>query len=327
MKSAILGIDTSNYRTSVALVSLNGNVLLNRRMLLPVREGERGLRQSDAVYIHLKQLKPLFEELRPLTAEWQISAVCASVSPRERIDSYMPVFETGDTVGRGVAAAIGIPFFQTDHQHGHIRAAQFGTKLEKSSDFIALHLSGGTTDLLSISRDGLKELGSSLDLHAGQLIDRVGVALGFTFPAGPQMENLAVHGTSQGRLGCAMENDDLSCHLSGGEAQALRWINQKKEKPEDISREVFDLLARTVSRMLNAGMKKTGQHDALICGGVASSELFRTMLQERLYRLRSELSIVYGTPELSGDNAVGVALIGMDKYKLHEETGYNNKKV
>ena len=158
MKSAVIGLDTSNYRTSVAAVSLEGHVLMNRRKLLNVKQGERGLRQSDAVYAHLKQLRAMMDEIRALTDEWHIAAVCASISPRDRKDSYMPVFEAGDTVGRGMAAVLGIPFFETDHQHGHIRAAQYGTDLENSRNFLALHLSGGTTDLLSIRDGKLSEL-------------------------------------------------------------------------------------------------------------------------------------------------------------------------
>ena len=314
MMQAVIGLDTSNYRSSVALVSLEHTILLNQRELLPVSSGERGLRQSDALYAHLKQLRPLLMNLRPFTREWQVVAVCASVSPRSRTDSYMPVFEAGDTVGSGIAAAMGIPFFRTDHQHGHIRAAQHRTLLENSNSFLAIHLSGGTTDLLSLKEGELTELGSSLDLHAGQLIDRVGVALGCSFPAGPEMEKLALCGKSFGRLGCAMENGDLSCHLSGAEAQAHRWIAEGRESSADIAREVFDLLARTVARMLRAGKEKTGLKDALICGGIASSVLFRTMLQDRVNRLHADVHVVCGDPELSGDNAVGVAMIGVDRF-------------
>lgn len=309
---AYLGLDTSNYRTSLAAVSPEGEILLNLRELLPVEKGGRGLRQSDALYAHLKRLKEMMPALAELARERRIAAVCASTRPRNRADSYMPVFEAGDTVGRGIAAANGIPFFPTDHQRGHLRAAVRGTRLEGEETFLALHLSGGTTDLLLAESAEITPLGTSLDLHAGQLMDRVGVALGLSFPAGPEMEELARRGQSRGMLGCAMTDGDLSCHLSGAEAQAGRLIREGTLSPEDLSREVFDLLARTVCRMLTAGEKKTGHHSALICGGIASSGLFREMLSERLRRRGSMLRTVFGEPELSGDNAVGAALIGRD---------------
>ena len=320
MNSAFLGLDTSNYRTSLAVVDEEGKILLNQRKLLPVPEGERGLRQSDAVYAHLKQLKPMLMELRRLEGAYSLRAVCASVAPRGREDSYMPVFEVGDTMGRAVASAMGIPFFPTDHQRGHLQAAASGTELEGQDHVLAIHLSGGTTDLLSLEGEFLWELGSSLDLHAGQLVDRVGVALGLSFPAGPELEELAVQGSGGGRLGCAMTDGDLSCHLSGAETQAQRWIQEGSLSQEEIAWEVYDLLSRTVARMLAAGQRKTGQQRALICGGIASSALFRRILQERLRKQQSRLRVIFGSPELSGDNAVGVALIGWKKWKAGLES-------
>lgn len=317
---AVLGLDTSNYRTSAALAALDGTVLLNERELLPVEMGKRGLRQSDAVYAHLKQLKPMTEKIREASASGvQLAAVCASVRPRDREDSYMPVFEVGDTLGRAIAAAEGIPFFPTDHQQGHLRAAAHGTPMEREERYLALHLSGGTTDLLLREPTGVTELGTSLDLHAGQLIDRVGVALGCAFPAGPQMECLARQARSEGRLGCAMEDHDLSCHLSGAEAQAMRWIREGQLSPGQIAREIFDLLARTVCRMLLAGSKSRQVSQALVCGGVASSALFREMLQARMAKKPAGPRICFGEAELSGDNAVGVALIGLDRLRKMKE--------
>ena len=312
MKEAVLGLDTSNYRTSLAVVSTEMEIIWSGRIFLPVPPGERGLRQSDAVYMHLKQLKVLFRELGK-KANLQISAVCASVSPRDREDSYMPVFEAGETAGMGIAAALNVPFFRTNHQLGHLYAARFGTRLEREEHFLALHLSGGTTDLLHVNGERCETIGSSLDLHAGQLVDRIGVSLGCSFPAGPELEKLAVKGTCEGRFGCAMTNGDLCCHFSGAESQAQRWIRENAFPPEVISRETYDLLVRTVSRMLTAGAAVSETKDALIFGGIASSALFRCMLTERLRRMRSPVRAVFGEADLSGDNAVGVALIGADR--------------
>ena len=142
--------------------------------------------------------------------------------------------------------------------------------------------------------------------------------MGLPFPAGPELETLARAGSSQARLGCAMEAGDLSCHLSGAETQAQRWIREGKLSREDIAREIYDLLARTASRMLAAGQRNTGQKEALICGGIASSGLFREMLLARIAKQRTGLQIVFGAPELSGDNAAGVALIGLDRWETRE---------
>ena len=310
MNRTILGLDTSNYRTSVALVSEEGKILLNFRELLPVPSGMRGLRQNEAVFAHIRQLSTAEEQLRK-AAEGSLAAVAASTAPRDGEDSYMPVFLAGASFGRLTAAVLGVPFIGTTHQRGHLAAAKAGTELEEAEEYLALHLSGGTTDLLEVRGHSITQIGGSMDLHAGQLVDRAGVAMGLLFPAGPAMEELAREGSSEGMLGCSMSDGDLFCHFSGAESQVQRWVREGTIPREQIAREIYDLLARTISRMLCAGAEKTGFRKALVTGGVASSELFRRLLLQRSERKRGAPKIVFGQPEMSGDNAVGVALIGL----------------
>jgi len=308
----VLGLDTSNYRTSVALVDENGRILVNFRELLTVPEGERGLRQSEAVFAHLKQL-PKAEKLLREAGGGPLTAVAASVTPRDGNESYMPVFQAGASFGRLIAAATGVPFIGTTHQRGHLAAAARGTELAGEEEYLALHLSGGTTDLLEVRKDTIRRIGTSLDLHAGQAIDRIGVAMGLGFPAGAEMEKLAGNGKSEGRLGCSLETGDLDCHLSGAESQAQRWIRDGRLTREDIAREIYDLMARTFVRMAAAGRRKTGMDRILITGGVASSGLLREMMAVRAGKTRGVPGMVFGDPEMCGDNAVGVALIGLKR--------------
>ena len=312
-----LGLDTSCYTTSAALC---GDSLApqQRRQLLPVPAGERGLRQSEAVFAHVRQLSQV---LLPLleNAPGPIDCVCASVSPRDGEDSYMPVFQVGASHGRAIAAALQVPFYETTHQRGHLAAAKWGTDL-KSEKYIALHLSGGTTDVLLKEKDFITPLGTSVDLHAGQLVDRVGVALSLPFPCGPYLEELARKGESRARIPVSMENQDLSCHLSGAEAQLMRLV-ASGERKEDIAAEVYSVLSRTVLRLLAAAAEKTGVRDMLLAGGVASSALFRELLHERNEKRRMRLKLHFGRPEFSGDNAVGAALIGLEKHQKEKENG------
>ena len=304
-----LGLDTSCYTTSAALY--NGAEPRQNRRLLPVPAGERGLRQSEAVFAHVKQLSPILVPLLEQAQGEEISCVCASVSPRDGEDSYMPVFQVGASHGRAIAAALHVPFYETTHQRGHIAAAKWGTGLQ-ADRFVALHLSGGTTDVLLLDGDNLSPLGTSIDLHAGQLVDRVGVALGLPFPCGPYLEELALKGNSQAKVPVSMEKDGLHCHLSGAEAQLMRMI-RSGEKKEDVAAEVYSILQRTVLRLLEAAAEATGTKDMLLAGGVASSQLFRQLLRQRNEKRRAGLNLFFGRPEFSGDNAVGVAIIGLEK--------------
>ncbi|MBE5787294.1 MAG: O-sialoglycoprotein endopeptidase [Clostridiales bacterium] len=304
-----LGLDTSCYTTSVALCT-DCDAPRQRRQLLPVPGGERGLRQSEAVFAHVRQLSQLLPALLQ-EAPGPIDCVCASASPRDGEQSYMPVFQVGVSQGRAIAAALRVPFFETTHQRGHIAAAKWGTGL-KNDRFVALHLSGGTTDVMTLNGEEILPLGTSVDLHAGQLVDRVGVAMGLPFPSGPYLEELARRGAAAARIPVSFEKDGVNCHLSGAEAQLMRLI-ETGEKKEDIAAEVYSVLCRTVLRMLKTASDQAKTADVLLAGGVASSQLFRELLLERNEKRRMGLKLHFGRPEFSGDNAVGVALIGLKK--------------
>ena len=310
MKGAVLGIDTSCYTTSVACFGRSG-VLYDGRTLLPVEKGERGLRQSEGVFLHTRQLPPLVEEafLQVLPAD--IVAVACSRAPVDREDSYMPVFLTGMGVGRALAASLQVPLLALDHQSGHIRAALIGNEELMAAPFYAVHLSGGTTDLVAVERKApgtfsIEPLGCSQDLHAGQLVDRVGVLLGCGFPAGKEMEALARQATAQDlRIPSSVRG--LACSLSGAETAAERALRQGVPAAE-VAYGLYDLLARTLSKLLVNAASQRGDRPVLLCGGVASSLLLRELLKERC-----DLPVFFGESRFSSDNAVGVAALGYDR--------------
>ncbi len=312
---ACLGIDTSCYTTSLALCRMEESsaadgVFFQERKLLTVPEGGRGLMQSEMVFQHMTRLPGLLKTLLENHPEMEIAAVCASVRPRPDINSYMPAFRAGESAARMLAAALIVPMHETTHQAGHLRAARVGTSLDADRPSVALHLSGGTTELLVACGEDIRRIGGTLDISAGQLIDRVGVALGLPFPAGPHLEALARQGKDAARLTSALRGCD--CHLSGAEAQAMRLIEEGTLSKEDIAAEVFAVVARTVSRLVVEGAKETGLSDALLCGGVMASSLLKDDIIARIAGRNRTLRLHFGRPELSGDNAVGTALIGAE---------------
>ena len=306
---AVLGLDTSCYTTSVAL-AWDGAVIGQKRRLLTVEAGERGLQQSQAVFQHVTRLPGLIEELLGEHPDVKICAVCASTRPRDADGSYMPVFTVGEGHGRALAAALRVPFYATSHQQGHVRAALVDSGLT-SQEFLALHLSGGTTELLHIQNGRLTLLGGSSDLHAGQLVDRVGVALGLGFPCGPALEDLARRGQARSILPVRVRG--MECSFSGSESAAQRLIVSGGLSPEDMAAEVYSCIARTLAKLFENARQATRQKRVLLSGGVASSLLLRELLPERLHRLKSPMKLYWGRPEYSGDNACGVALLGADE--------------
>ncbi len=308
---AYLGLDTSCYTTSVAIVDDQGRIWAAERRLLSVPEGGRGLRQQEMVFQHVAALPDLFETaMAKLPKDARLVSIAASTRPRDVQGSYMPAFTVGEGFARALSAALHMPWAATDHQAGHIAAARLESGLS-SAAHLALHLSGGTTELLACDGASILKIGGTSDISAGQLVDRVGVALGLPFPAGPSLEALARLGLGNGaaaprHLGVSMRG--AQCSLSGAEAQAMRDIGAGKA-PGEVALAVYSLLARLAARLLALGREQTGLNEALLAGGVASSGLFRDMLETRLEKERVGVRACFALPELSGDNAVGVALI------------------
>lgn len=314
-----LGFDTSCYTTSVALCGAGAaeGVFFQARCLLTVPLGGRGLQQSEMLYQHVKRLPELTEAMLAEHPDVRIDCVCASERPRPDGDSYMPAFRVGEGMARAIAAALGVPYYATTHQQGHLRAARVGTAIGSDTPSLAMHLSGGTTEVLRAQGEDVALLGGTADLHAGQLIDRIGVALGLPFPAGPSLEKLAMAGSASSRLSTVVRG--LTCHFSGAEAEALRLLAAGAMAPEDLAAEVFSCVARTVARLAVEGCAREGLTDVLLGGGVASSALIRQDVAARVAKRNRAIRLHFAKPELSGDNAVGVALIGLARRCGSEE--------
>lgn len=317
----ILGLDTSAYRTSVCLMDNRGAVQWDERRLLEVKPGGRGLQQSAAVFQHVKHLPALIQgmDLKP----GELQAVAVSAAPRPVKDSYMPVFHVGLSYARWLANLLRLPCFLTTHQEGHVAAGIWalgdaGRRLEQAEAFLAVHVSGGTTELLLVqtSDSGYRTatIGGTTDLYAGQLIDRVGVALGLPFPAGPALEALASqHGEDHLlRIPSAVKGTTFS--FSGPEAQALRCV-EAGEPPAAVARAVEVCVANTLEKALRnafaAGYPKT----VLWVGGVMANRFIRHRLQQRLEHPSVGATCYFCPPVYSGDNACGVAWIGWKQWK------------
>ena len=303
---AFLGIDTSNYTTSTALLCEDGTIKQFKKQL-PVARGELGLRQSDAVFAHVKQLGNLLEGLLAGN-EKLICAVGAASYPRDDEGSYMPCFLSGKMGGKSVAAALGIPLFEFSHQAGHIAAALYETKQNElfEREFLAFHVSGGTTQCLLVTPDEtgktpfkIAVIAESLDLHAGQLIDRAGAMLGLGFPSGPALEELAKGSRKKNAVKIAFKG--LNCCLSGVENQCRRLLSDGEE-PRDIARFCIDSIGHAVLDMTTRVLEKYPGRRLVYVGGVMSNSIIRDSITKRF-------DAVFASPGFSTDNAAGIAVL------------------
>lgn len=303
--SLYLGIDTSNYTTSAALYQGETGEITSKKKLLPVPEGALGLRQSDAVFAHVRQLPGILEELFSKDVTELLTAVCVSDRPRRAEGSYMPAFLAGKLAATAIAQAQGIPCHFCSHQEGHLMAALYAVdRLElRRQPFFGFHVSGGTTECLLVEPDdrlfSVRVIGQSLDLHAGQLVDRVALRLGLPFPGGPALEQLALTCTEPVRVRVKLEGTD--CHLSGVENQCERLLQEGKE-PSAVARYALEYLKEALIKMAGEVTRIYGEHPFVCAGGVMSNTLIRTGFQ-------SAFPAFFAPPVYSADNAAGVAVL------------------
>lgn len=304
-----IGFDTSNYTTSAAL--LDAHCLYSERRLLPVREGQLGLRQSDAVFHHTAALPDIFGALPEMR---DVAAVGVSDKPRDAEGSYMPCFLVGVGAASCVSKSLGVPLYRFSHQAGHIAAALYSAARTNLIDrpFLAFHVSGGTTEVVLTEPDSetvfrTRTVLSSLDLKAGQAVDRVGVMLGFPFPAGKYVD--AESQKSDRNFKIHIRLKDGCCSLSGLQNQCEQ-MHKKGESPADICRYCLCYIGEALSAMATFACAQYGNLPLVFSGGVMSNTLLRKMLSERF-------ESVFAKPEFSCDNAAGIAYLA----KLqHEKT-------
>ena len=310
MIPAFLGIDTSNYTTSAAAVTSAGEVFSSRK-LLTVAPGERGLRQSDALFCHTRDLAGILEDalgkLREAHPDADIRGVGVSTRPRDLPGSYMPCFLAGVNAARAAALALNAPLVETSHQEGHLAAAAFGAAklgkpLPEGEPFWALHLSGGTGELLlATPRERgyrTERRASFLDITPGQLVDRCGVKLNLSFPAGKELEALAEKGGFRGRVRPAVKDGGVA--ISGMENRFDALLAEGARR-EDAAAFVFAAVEAAIRSLLVCGGAAADDRPVLFSGGVASSRILREHLSDRRH--------YFTAPEFASDNAVGVALI------------------
>ena len=300
-----LGIYTSNYTTSAALYDLSVNEIIQRKKLLPVKEGELGLRQSDAVFAHVKQLGEIFETLINGN-KYNIDAIGVSTRPRDIDGSYMPCFLVGEMVSKTLSSVLKIPRYDFSHQQGHIAAALFSAgRLDLINEkFIAFHLSGGTTEALLVTPDEnriikCEKVAGSADLKAGQAVDRVGVMLGLPFPAGKYLEELALLSTASFKIKPTMKGNE--CCLSGIENKCRKMLDFG-EKREDIALFCLKSIEAALCGMTDALISEYGKLPLIYAGGVMSNKIIRKTIEEKY-------GGIFAMPEFSSDNAAGIAVL------------------
>lgn len=311
MRGCFVGVDTSNYTTSIGIVDEDGKILANIKKLLPVSDGECGLRQSDAVFAHIKNLPEVLAAANEVLSGREILAIGYSSRPRNIEGSYMPCFLCGSDIALAISVGRDVPTFAFSHQCGHVSAALTSADAWEiaKEPFIAFHVSGGTTEVLLCRADSdgfMSEIiGSTRDLNAGQAIDRAGVMMGMPFPCGAELEKCANEYSGK------IENTKVSvkdgyCNLSGLENLSAKVFRDSADKAKT-SAYVLNFIARTILKMAEQAREKYGDLPIVFGGGVMSNMRIRKTLMPLG-------NVYYAAPALSSDNAVGTAMLAKRKF-------------
>lgn len=299
---AVIGFDTSNYTTSIAW--FDGNNGINCSKLLPVKQGELGLRQSDAVFAHIKGLPELSGRLFSDIGEANITAIGVSTRPRAVEGSYMPCFMVGYTHAKLLSDLLHVPMIEVSHQQGHVAASLWSANRLDLMDtpHLAWHLSGGTTELLLIEPEDRNvkctKIGGTTDISAGQLIDRTGQLLQLPFPSGKHLDSLSQSASMQDVFQVKCQKAEFS--LSGVQNK-VQQFHAQHNSPAETAAYCLRCVAQTVLKATKNAMKEYPGLEVVFSGGVASN----AMLRERT----APLLPVFAEPKYSTDNAIGVAVL------------------
>ena len=298
----VIGIDTSNYTTSIAFFDGTGGE--NCSKLLPVKPGELGLRQSDAVFAHIKSLPELSGRLFSHIGKSPITAVGVSTRPRAVEGSYMPCFLVGLSHATLLSNALHVPLVEVSHQQGHVAASLWSAgHLELMDEpHLAWHLSGGTTELLLVEPEGklvkCTKIGGTTDISAGQLIDRTGQLLGLPFPSGKHLDALSREAAGKDffRVKCK----DMTFSFSGMQNKVQQYFEANGD-PAETAAYALRCVAYGVFHATQQALKAYPGLPVVFSGGVASNSLLRQVLEP--------LNPIFAQPQYSTDNAMGVAVL------------------
>ncbi len=296
----VLAFDTSNYTTSIA--AFDGERGENISRLLDVEQGSLGLRQSDALFAHVKRLPELADRLFSNLEPDTICAIGASTRPRAVEGSYMPCFLAGQGQAQVMASALGVPFYAFSHQQGHIAASLFSSDHMELMDepHLAWHLSGGTTELLYVTPEGLnvhaEKIGGTTDISAGQLIDRTGKLLGLPFPAGKALDALSQEAEDKSLFKVKVNGMEFS--LSGVQNKVEQY---HKNKPCETAAYVLRCLIGAIVEATKNALKLYPDCKVVFAGGVASNSLLREKCKN--------LPAIFCPPRYATDNALGTAVL------------------
>ncbi|HHE6470483.1 TPA: tRNA (adenosine(37)-N6)-threonylcarbamoyltransferase complex transferase subunit TsaD [Providencia rettgeri] len=318
----VLGIETSCDETGIAIYDDEHGLLANQLYSqIKVHADYGGVVPELASRDHIRKTVPLIQAALKeanLTSQ-DIDAVAYTAGP-----GLVGALMVGATVGRSLAFAWNVPAVAVHHMEGHLLAPMLE---EKSPEFpfVALLVSGGHTQLISVTGIGEYELlGESIDDAAGEAFDKTAKLLGLDYPGGPVLSRMAEQGTA-GRFVFPRPMTDrpgLDFSFSGLKTFAANTIRENTDDDQtraDIARAFEDAVVDTLAIKCKRALEQTGFKRLVMAGGVSANRALRAKMEDVLKQRGGE--VFYARPEFCTDNGAMIALAGLIRLKGGTTTG------
>ncbi|MDA7845317.1 tRNA (adenosine(37)-N6)-threonylcarbamoyltransferase complex transferase subunit TsaD, partial [Rickettsiales bacterium] len=283
----ILAIESSCDDTSVAIVELDGSIVLQKTISQIEHASFGGVVPELASRNHLLNLQIIVGTLlqeHKIPVE-KLSAVCSTVGP-----GLFGGLMVGGMYGKGIADSLCIPFFGINHLEGHLLSPSIEHK-DFDFPFINFIISGGHCQIVMAKKLGdYKIIAETMDDSIGELFDKVGRMLGIPYPAGQIIDNLAAKGKHTYDISSKiLSQHNTQMSFSGLKTKMMHLIKDVSEdrkinqsQLENICCSMQMTIAKAVYKKLTAAIKIIKETEDVkrlaICGGVASNSAIRKVL-------------------------------------------------
>ncbi|VFP80438.1 tRNA (adenosine(37)-N6)-threonylcarbamoyltransferase complex transferase subunit TsaD [Candidatus Erwinia haradaeae] len=312
----VLGIETSCDETGIAIYDSHAGLIANQlHTQSKAHETYGGVVPELAARHHLQQTVPLIKatlQESKLTVK-DIDAVAYTAGP-----GLVSSLLIGACIGRSLAFSLNIPSIAINHMEGHLLSPMLETN-PPDFPFIALLVSGGHTQLISVTAMGCYELlGESLDDAAGEAFDKIAKLLGLGYPGGRELSKISQHGV-RGRFifPRPMTNrPGLDFSFSGLKTFAAQTIYNNantRQVRADIACAFEDAVVDTLLIKCQRALDQSGFKRLVVAGGVSANFLLRKKLADMMKRRNGE--VFYARPEFCTDNGAMIAYAGSIRLK------------
>ena len=263
----VLGIEGTAHTVGASLLDRERIYSSVSRTFKPEKGG---INPREAAEFHFNNISTVISEAIEKSGihEKQIELVAFSRGP-----GLPPSLKITATAARAMAIRLNVPIVGVNHPLGHV---EIGRRETGAVDPVMLYVSGGNTQIIAHKNGYYRVFGETLDIGIGNMLDKLARYMGFPFPGGPKIEELALSGKKLLKMPYSVKGMDTA--FSGMYTNAINYI-RSGETSEDVSYSVqehaFSMLVETLERAIFT----TGKKSILLAGGVARNRNLRNKIE------------------------------------------------